>query len=107
MKHFASFLRKRGTARTANHEMTIVPSLLKHLNRKELISILIRKLGPKLPNDLNLRDLENEELLELIGDEMYILAFFADKWSKEPIEATPVTESLKTKVKSKRGNNKT
>ncbi|MBO6517405.1 MAG: hypothetical protein JJ975_12730 [Bacteroidia bacterium] len=81
MKHFASVLRKKSLGKDKN--LGVDPGLLKYLSRKDLIAIIGRKFGKDRPNNLNLVDLENQELLELIEDEMYIISFFVDQWCKE------------------------
>lgn len=80
MKHFAGMLKDRATGKATRG---VSDSLLKFFSRKELIEILTRKGGGKLSPDWNIAELENEELLSLIGDEMFILSYYVEKWCIE------------------------
>ena len=102
LKHFSSVLSKR--AKT-NVSEGISPSILKHFSRRELIEILLSKYTASrpLPKQYNLMEMENEELLSLIGDDMFILSYLAQKWCAE-VEVPPVLEtptSLPPKEKPK------
>lgn len=95
MKHFASTLRGRAMG------TLVVPSIntttLKYLSRKELIEMVKKRFDGSIPKEYNLVELENEELLNLIEDEMLVIAYVTDKWSKEPIK--PNGTKVPTKVK--------
>jgi len=105
MKHFASVLRKKalGTETTIG----VDPNLLKYLTRKELVEILLNKHNGSIPKELNLVEMENQQLLELIGDELFILAHLSQQWCKEaqtPIQ--PVAQKpIAPKTKKKGANN--
>ncbi|REE80692.1 hypothetical protein BX611_2344 [Lutibacter oceani] len=80
MKYFSMVLRKR-----ANGEVRTIKDfgndLTKYLNRKELIEIISKKFNGSIPKEFNLVEMENEELLEVVGDEMYIISYVTEKWS--------------------------
>lgn len=78
MKHFSVFLKNRANGKDTKSGVS--NSLLKHFSRKELIEVLTRKGNGKIPTEWNIAELENEELLTLIGDEMFILSFYVEKW---------------------------
>jgi len=45
--------------------------------------------------------MENTELLGLIGDEMFIISYVTEKWSREQLqEVTPVNEGVLDKMDS-------
>ena len=88
LKHFALVLKKRAAS---NDSEGINPSILKHFNRKQLIEIVLSKFNGSIPKEYNLLEMENEELLSLIGDDMFILAYLSHKWCKET-EVIPVVE---------------
>ena len=82
MKYFSMVLRKR-----ANGEVRTLKDfgsdLTKYFTRKELIEIISKKFNGAIPKELNLIEMENEELLNIIGDEMYIISYVTEKWSLE------------------------
>ena len=53
--------------------------------------------------------MENEELFQLIGDEMYLISYMSEKWSREVANATTVKNSAisanKVSPKSNSTNN--
>jgi len=99
MKHFASILRNRAVGR---NDASIDPVIIKYLSRKELIDIIREKYSGSIPKEFNLIEMENEELLEIIGDDMYIISYTTKKWCGE----SPLTSNKKpgkkepTKTKS-------
>jgi hypothetical protein len=80
MKHFAGMLKDRATGKVTSG---VSESLLKFFSRKELIEVLTRKGGGKISQEWNIAELENEELLSIIGDEMFILSYYVEKWCVE------------------------
>lgn len=86
MKHFASVLRKRASQKQLTK--SIHHGLKYYLSRKELIAIISRKHDGIIPEEYNLAELENDGLLQLIGDELYVMAYVAEQWSKEAVVAT-------------------
>ena len=81
MKHFASVLRNRalGKEKTPN----ISEQNDRYLSRKQLIEIIKRRFNGSIPKELNLVEMENTELLQVIEDDMYVLAYLSEIWSKE------------------------
>lgn len=112
MKHFASVLRGRAIGKLETP--SINSGVTRYFSRKELIEIVKKRFDGSIPKEHNLLEMENVELLELIGDEMYIIAYVTEKWSKEPIQksvskTTPApakTEIRKTSQNKKKDDNK-
>jgi hypothetical protein len=69
----------------------LTPSLGQYYARKDLIEILKKKHGDTLPPDLNLMECENKELLTLIGDDMYLISYSTENWTKETLETNSVS----------------
>ena len=83
-KYFATALRKRSKGETS--DVSLDPSILKFFTRKDLIAILNTKYDGKLPKDIDLIELENEDLLKLIEDDLFILSFLIPKWISQELE---------------------
>lgn len=81
MKYFAMVLRNRALGKDTETLMT--KNLVFYFSRIELIEILRKKFGGTIPKEHNLVELENKELLGLIGDELFIISYVTEKWSKE------------------------
>ncbi len=96
MKHFASVLRNRALGKET--EPAISKTIAYYLSRKELIEILKKKFDGSIPKTHNLVELENEELLELIGDELFIISYVTEKWSREPRQANTKKENTKERL---------
>ncbi|MDC9721724.1 MAG: hypothetical protein PSN34_02990 [Urechidicola sp.] len=79
MKHFAAVLRKRALSTVEINE-AINPQILKFFTRKDLIQIIADKHDGTIPKQYNLVELENKELLTIIGDNMYIISYITKKW---------------------------
>ncbi|MFD2565923.1 hypothetical protein [Pseudotenacibaculum haliotis] len=94
MKHFSSVLRTRANSKEAT-EPSISKSISRFLSRKELIEIIKEKFSGSIPKEHNLVELENEQLLDIIGDDMYIIAYCTQKWCGE----SPLIGSKKTEKK--------
>jgi len=93
MKHFSMVLRKRAIG----EERTIKDfgaDLTKYFSRKELIEIISKKFNGTIPKEYNLIEMENENLLQVIGDEMFIISYVTEKWS---LETQPKTHSIAPK----------
>ena len=104
MKHFASVLRNRALGK--QEAPAISKTIAQFLSRKELIDIIKKKFDGTIPKEHNLLELENEELLELIADEMFIISHVTETWSKESDKVTvkqpePQQENKKTPESSK------
>ncbi len=81
MKYFSLVLKRRVKAEESS--VTISESLLKYLSRKELIEIIQYKDSDNMPKSQDLMEMENEELLKLIEDELFVLAYMSSLWCKE------------------------
>ncbi len=82
MKHFSAVLRKRALSTVELNE-PINPQILKFFTRKDLIQIIADKHDGTIPKEYNLVELENKELLTIIGDDMYIISYITKKWCEE------------------------
>ena len=82
MKHFAAVLRKRALSTVELNE-AINSQILKFFTRKDLIQIITDKHDGTIPKEHNLVELENKELLTIIGDDMYIISYITKKWCEE------------------------
>ena len=89
MKHFASVLRGRANGKIGKE---VNPLLLRYFSRKELIEVIKKVYDGNVPKDLDIALMENEELLKCIDDEMYIIAFVTDQWSKESSTANAIVK---------------
>lgn len=82
MKIFSVVFRNRAKTEMEFKEMS--PEILKFFSRKELIEIITGKIyDGQVPPEHNLVEMENFELLKLIGDDLYIISYATEKWSKE------------------------
>jgi hypothetical protein len=79
LKHFSSVLRNRANG----NQEPISATLLKYLSRKDLVEVIKKIHNGSIPKELDLALMENEELLSIIKDEMYVIAFITERWSKE------------------------
>ncbi len=79
MKYFSLRLKRR----TSEESSSISPKILPFLSRKDLVNSITYRYQGKLPPGLDLVEMENEELLTLIGDELYIMAYMLQKWCLE------------------------
>ena len=111
MKHFATVLRNRALGKQTDNLMS--KNLAFYFSRKELIELVKRRFNGSIPKEHNLVELENKELLELVGDEMYIISFTTEKWcgesplTEKPREADKIIEenSSKEKINPKKTSN--
>ena len=104
LKIFSVILREK--AKSETEFRSISPEMVKHFSRKELIEIITKIYDGKVPQEYNLMEMENDELLKLISDDMHIISYVTQKWSKEvatlppePIKnSTPPVASVSTSV---------
>jgi len=97
MKFFATVLRNRALGKQTDNLMS--KNLAFYFSRKELIELVKKRFGGSIPKEHDLVELENKELLELVGDEMYIISYTTEKWSREPSEAiVPKTDKQESTV---------
>lgn len=85
MKHFAAVLRKRANA---EKEMArkIDPVILHYLSRRDVVTIVNEMYKGKVPGNPDLALLENEELLKLIPDDLFIISHILNGWCRELLE---------------------
>ena len=92
LKHFAIVLRNRANG---NNE-PISPTLLKYLSRKDLVEVIRKIHNGTIPKGLDLTLMENEELLAIIKDEMFVISFITEKWIQKPQKVVPKKENQKS-----------
>lgn len=81
MKLFSLILKERSKAETEYREIS--PEMVKFFTRKELIEIITKIFDGNVPQEHNLVEMENDGLLKLIGDDLYIISYVVENWSKE------------------------
>ena len=101
MKYFATVL--RNLALEKETESLMSRNLVFYFSRKELIEILKKKFGGTIPKEHNLAEMENRELLELVDNELFIISYVTERWSKEAKEKKLIPE--KPKPSSSRAQN--
>ena len=105
MKHFATVLRNLALGKETNNLMS--KNLVFYFTRKELIEILKKKFGGTIPKEYDLMEMENRELLELVDNELFIISYITEKWSREPKkEKTKKVEPVSTLKKEQTAPNK-
>lgn len=106
MKHFAAVLRKRALATTEINE-PVNPQILKFFTRKDLIQIITDTHNGTIPKQHNLMEMENQELLALIGDDMFIISYMTRKWCQQQANQKVSQTVTSQKKKSNDKNPKT
>lgn len=96
LKHFSVVFKKKATEDKPSKE-AIHPGILKYVTRKELIAIIEHKYNGTIPAKYHLAEMENEELLPLIGDDLFIISYMTHQWSKKQIAQTPIPEKVLAK----------
>ena len=81
MKHFASVLRGRALGKLK--APSIDTNVSRYFSRKQLIDIIKKRFDGSIPKEHNLAEMEKEELVALVGDEMYIISYVTESWSRE------------------------
>lgn len=81
MKLFSSILKERAKGDSQFKEFT--PDLLRYFGRKELIEIINTIYNGAVPEEYNLVETENQGLLKLIGDDLFVISYVTKKWSEE------------------------
>lgn len=95
MRLFSLVLKNR--AKDEKESKQISPELLKYFSRKELIEIINHIYDGIIPEEYELVDMENSELLKIIGDDLSIISYVTNKWSKEASSETPETVTEENK----------
>jgi len=81
LKIFSTVLKDR--VKSEPQYQSISTEMVKHFSRKELIEIITHNFEGEVPSEFNLVEMENNELLQLIGDDFKIISYVMSKWSKE------------------------
>ena len=58
----------------------------KFTGRKDLIHIITDKFDDSIPKEYKLMEMGNDELLNIIKDDMFVIAHMKQKWTKEEPE---------------------
>ncbi|MCY1660959.1 hypothetical protein [Chryseobacterium sp. SL1] len=98
LKIFSSVLKDR--SKTEPQYQLISPEMVKFFSRKELIEIITHNFDGEVPEEYSLVELENEELLQLIGDDYSIIFYVMGKWSKEALQLPTLQKWMDSKVHS-------
>lgn len=96
LKIFSTILKDR--AKSEIQYQDISPEMLKFFSRKELIEIITHNCDGQFPADYNLAEMENEELLQLIGDDFNIISYVMSKWSKEAVTLPTKKQWMDSKI---------
>jgi len=108
LKRFASVL--RGIALGKPQTTTIEENVAHCLSRKDLIEIIKKCFDGTIPKEHNLIEMEKPELLGLVKNEMIIISYMTEKWSKEPVKtpekSTPQTIDKKIEDKKQTSSGK-
>lgn len=92
MKYFSLVLKRR--ASLDNAPTTIDPKILGFLSRKDLVAIIQHRYKGKLPEGVDLVAMENEGLLAIIEDELYIITYVLQQWcTQQSLSKTSVSTS--------------
>lgn len=92
MKHFAAILRKRANDETTH--IGVDQTILRYVTRRDLVEIINQMHQGKLPRHLDLAMLENQELLKLIKDDLFIISHIIQKWCEKMSVSQEVNENL-------------
>ena len=98
LKIFSTVLKDR--AKSEPQYQSISTEMVKHFSRKELIEIITHNFEGEVPSEFNLVEMENNELLQLIGDDFKIISYVMSKWSKEVSQLPTLQEWMHSKVHS-------
>lgn len=102
-KIFSAVLKERSKAQHEFREIS--PEILRHFSRKELIEIITSKIyNGVVPPEINLVEMENGELLSIIGDDMYIIAYVSEKWC-EGVLSLPTRNQLNEQIRNRSRSN--
>jgi len=97
LKIFSTVLRDR--SKSEQQFQTITPEMVKFFTRKELIEIVTHNFNGNV-SQYNLVEMENEEILLLIGDDYRIISYVMSRWSKEVSQLPTKQEWLDAKINS-------
>lgn len=97
LKIFSTVLKDR--SKSEQQFQTITPEMVKFFTRKELIEIVTHNFNGNV-SQYNLVEMENEEILLLIGDDYRIISYVMSRWSKEVSQLPTKQEWLDAKINS-------
>lgn len=98
LKIFSAVLKDR--VKSEPQYQSISTEMVKHFSRKELIEIITHNFEGEVPSEFNLVEMENNELLQLIGDDFKIISYVMSRWSKEVSQLPTLQEWMHSKVHS-------
>lgn len=98
LKIFSTVLKDR--VKSEPQYQSISTEMVKHFSRKELIEIITHNFEGEVPSGFNLVEMENNELLQLIGDDFKIISYVMSRWSKEVSQLPTLQEWMHSKVHS-------
>ncbi|HAO07994.1 MAG TPA: hypothetical protein DCQ50_13665 [Chryseobacterium sp.] len=96
LKIFSTVLKDR--VKSEPQYQSISTEMVKHFSRKELIEIITHNFEDEVPSEFNLVEMENNELLQLIGDDFKIISYVMSRWSKEVSQLPTLQEWMHFKV---------
>ena len=96
LKIFSTVLKDR--VKSEPQYQSISTEMVKHFSRKELIEIITHNFEGEVPSEFNLVEMENNELLQLIGDDFKIISYVMSRWSKEVSQLPTLQEWMHSKV---------
>ncbi|MBB4807108.1 hypothetical protein HNP38_002412 [Chryseobacterium defluvii] len=97
LKIFSTVLRDR--SKSEQQFQTITSEMVRFFTRKELIEIVTHNFNGNV-SQYNLVEMENEEILLLIGDDYRIISYVMSRWSKEISQLPTKQEWLDAKINS-------
>jgi hypothetical protein len=98
MKEFSSVLKNKAKAEQPYKQIS--KEFLKFFSRKELIEIIHHIHQGQVPSEIALVDMENEELLEVIGDDLSIISYVCNQWNKGLLASPPPDKQLAVSSKA-------
>ncbi|WP_298507403.1 hypothetical protein [uncultured Kordia sp.] len=104
LKIFSGILKRRSS--TENNTLEVTSLLIKYFKRKELIEIITSIYNGSIPKEYNLVEMENEELLNVIADDMFVISYVTYNWSKEILEKRKEVKTVKTEPQKPKANGK-
>jgi hypothetical protein len=104
LKIFSGILKKR--ASTDTNQLDISTVLIKYFSRKQLIEIITSIYNGSIPKEYNLVEMENEELLQVIADDMFVISYVTYQWSKELLEKRKENKSKTVEPQKPKTNGK-
>ena len=96
LKIFSTVLKDR--VKSEPQYQSISTEMVKHFSRKELIEIITHNFEGEVPSEFNLVEMENNELLQLIGDDFKIISYVMSRWSKEVSQLPTLQEWMNSKI---------